>query len=41
MVIVLVFIGGYCISVYWWLLMVIALMLIGGYYISAYWWLLH
>jgi hypothetical protein len=34
------FIGGYSINAYWWLLLVaILLMLIGGYSINVYWWL--
>ncbi len=43
MTILLMIIGDYSISNYWWilvLLMVIILMTIGGYSIGGYWWLL-
>jgi hypothetical protein len=40
-VIILVAIGGYYISGYWWLLVVIILLAIDGYFIGGYWWLLY
>jgi hypothetical protein len=33
----LMFIDGYSIGGYWWLLMVIILMVIGGYFINVHW----
>jgi hypothetical protein len=38
--IILVAIGGYFISDYWWLLMVVLLMNINGYFRNGSWWLL-
>jgi hypothetical protein len=35
--ILLVDIGGYYISGYWWLLVAILLMVISGYFINGYW----
>jgi hypothetical protein len=35
--ILLMAIGGYFVSGYWWLLMVIVLVAIGGYFINGYW----
>jgi len=48
-IILLMAIGRYFISGYWWLfrlnyhrlLMVIILLIIGGYFINGYWWLLY
>jgi hypothetical protein len=37
MIILLVDIGDYYISGYWWLLINIILVVIGGYYINGYW----
>jgi hypothetical protein len=37
--ILLMGIGGYFITGYWWLLMDIILVVIGGYFINDYWWL--
>jgi hypothetical protein len=37
MVIILIAIGGYFVSGYWWLLMVIVLVTISGYSLNGYW----
>jgi hypothetical protein len=39
--ILLVVIGVYSISGYWWLLVLILLLIIGDYFINGYWWLFY
>jgi hypothetical protein len=39
--ILLMVVGGYSITRYWWLLMAIILVAIGGYFIHGYWCLLY
>jgi hypothetical protein len=41
LVIILMVIGGYCISGYWWLFVIILLMAINNYYIGGYYLLFY
>jgi hypothetical protein len=40
-IILLVAVGDYSTSGYWWLLVAIVDYSIGGYFINDYWWLFH